>query len=420
MSKTIRLGALLLGLALALAACGSTASANSKSTKSEPPFNVLVVGDLSNGAGPANEGFVQGMQAAALYLNKSGGITNHNIQFSIHDTGGDPTTSVTLVTQELQSQPKNGGTWNFIESGASSDEQLSELPTVTKYKVPGIGVESSVQLGNPTVFPYHWILGVNIAASDQLIAKYLKAQGYQKIGFFYEDNAIGQSSEQSIGAALKSQGLSEVQVSYPATAIDVTPEMQQMQAQHPDAVVATAQSGPWIGYVLKARTELGFNVPFVGDASFSGADAYTIAGPSNLNGVKYYTWNIDIARPVSEQTAPEKTFFKYLNEIAGTSLQEPLHQYAAGWDSMMFMNLAAKQAGSLDPDKIKDALDHLKIPKTDSPLITSPTGWGWTPTPVTGHLSKPGPGAFVVSPIGPLTDGQITVNVNDLYPKLNN
>lgn len=415
MWKSIRAGALLLSLVLVLAACGSSASSGAAK---KVPFNVLVVGDLSNGAGPANQGFVQGMQAAALYLNKSGGITGHHIDFSIHDTGGDPTQSVTLAQQQLQSTPSGGGTWNFIESGATSDEQLSELPTVTKYKVNGIGVESSVQLGNPSVFPYHYILGVNIAASDKLIAQYMKAQGYHKIGVFYEDNAIGQSTEEAVRPALKAEGLSEVKVSYPATAIDVTPQMQQMQADKPDAVIATAQSGPWIGYVLKARTELGFNVPFVGDASFSGADAYTIAGPSNLNGVKYYTWNIDIYRPPSEQTPQQKTFFKYLNQIAGTSLSQPLHQYAAGWDSIMFMNLAAKQAGSLDSDKLKDALNHLKIPKTNSPLITSPTGWGWTPTPVTGHLSKPGPGAFVISPIGPLTNGQIKVNDSDVYPKL--
>ena len=89
---------------------------------------------------------------------------------------------------------------------------------------------------------------------------------------------------------------------------------------------------------------------------------------------------------------------------------------------MMFMNLAAKQAKSLDPDKIKDALDHLRqFPEDRQPVDHVADGLGLrTPTPVTGHLSKPGPGAFVISPIGPLTDGQITVNVNDLYPKLNN
>lgn len=416
MSKIIRSGALLLGLALLLAACGSGGAG---SGSSKVPFNVLVVGDLSNGAGPANEGFVQGMQAAGRYLNESGGITGHHIDFSIHDTGGDPTQSVTLAQQQLQATPSGGGTWNFIQSGATSDEQLSELPTVTKYKVPGIAVESSVQLGNPSVFPYHWILGVNIAASDKLIAQYMKAQGYHKVGFFYQNNAIGQSSETAVAQSLKDEGLTEVKVSYPATAIDVTPQMQQMQAAKPDAVIATAQSGPWIGYVLKARTELGFNVPFVGDASFSGADAYTIAGAANLNGVKYYTWNIDVYRPASEQTPQQKTFFKYLAKTAGKTLSQPLHQYAAGWDSIMFMNMAAKQTGSLDPDKIKNALDHLNIPKKDSPLITSPTGWGWTPTAVTGHLSKPGPEAFVISPIGPLTNGQIKVNLSGLYPKVN-
>ncbi len=400
--------------ALLLVACGSASSAPPASSKI--PFNVLVVGALSSGAGPANQGFVNGMQAAALSLNESGGILGHKITFKIEDTGGNTTQSVTLVTQLLQSSPPSGGTWNFIESGATSDEQLAELPTVTKYKVPGIGVESSPQLGNPSVFPYHWILGVNIQAMDKTIADYMKAQGYHRIGFFYQNNAIGESSAQAIGPALAADGLTMVEVSYPATAIDVTPQMQEMQAQKPDAVIATAQSGPWIGYVLKARTALGFNVPFVGDASFSGADAYTIAGASNLNGVKYYTWNIDVYRPPSEQTPAQKRFFKYLSKVT-TNLTQPLHQYAAGWDSLYFMDLAAQQAHSLNPDAIKSALDHLRIPKSNL-LVTSPTGWGWTDTPVTGHLSHPPTGAFVISPIGPLSDGQIKVNLADVYPRI--
>src|SRR6185437_13919665 len=147
-----------------------------------------------------------------------------------------------------------------------------------------------------------WILGVNISTMIQTIAAYLKSKGYQKVGFFYQNNAVGTASEAQVGPAFQAADLQELKVSYPATAVDVTPQMQQMQALHPDAVLATAQSGPWIGYVLKAKAALNFNVPFVGDATFSGADAYTIAGAANVKGVKYYQWNIDLFVPPDQET----------------------------------------------------------------------------------------------------------------------
>ena len=414
MSRIRRVAALAVASAL-LWACGNSGGSTTNAS-SNVPFNVLVVGSLSSGAGAANLAVVNGMQAAALAINAQGGILGHKIQFKTYDTGGNTTQAVTLATQALQSQPPNGGTWNFIESGATSDEQLAELPTVTKYKVPGIAVESSPLLGNPDNFPYHWILGVNIATETKTIADYLKQQGYKKVGFFYQNNAVGEASDQAFGSSLQQDGLTEVKVSYPATAVDVTPQMQQMQALKPDAVIATAQSGPWIGYVLKAKSALNFNVPFVGDATFSGADAYGIAGASNVAGVKYYTWGVDVYQPPDKQSAAQRTFISNLNKVVVT-YTVPMHQYGAGWDAIYFMKIAAEKANSLDPDKIKAVLDtNLKIP-SPSPLVDGPSGWGWTAKSGVGHLSTPGPGAFVISDIGPLTDGQIKIDTSSIYPK---
>lgn len=415
MSGIRRWSALAVGAVL-LAACGSSTSTGTTTPTSTVPFNVLVVGSLSTGAGVANMAVVNGMQAAALSINASGGILGHQIKFKIYDTGGNTTQAVTLVTQALQSAPADGGTWNFIESGASSDEQLAELPTVTKYKVPGIAVESSPLLGNPDNFPYHWILGVNIKTEVKTLADYLKTQGFKTVGFFYQNNAVGQASDAVIGPALTADGINEVKVSYPATAVDLTTQMQQMQALKPDAVLATAQSGPWIGYVLKAKAALNFNVPFVGDATFSGADAYTIAGKDLVKGVKYYTWGVDLYLPPAQQSAAEQNFISNLQKVVVT-YTVPLHQYGAGWDALQFMKIAAEKANSLDPDKIKAALDtNLQIP-SPSPLVDGPAGWGWSATSVTGHLSTPGPGAFVISDIGPLVDGQIQVDLSTIYPK---
>jgi len=403
-------------LGLVLVGCGGSSANNGATQASSVPYNVLVVSNLSSGAGPANQAFVQGMQAAGNAINDAGGILGHKVKFKLTDTGGNNTQSVTLVTQALQAAPDGGGTWNFIQSGASSDEQLAELPTVTKYKVPGIAVESSPLLGNPDNFPYHWILGVNINVMIRTIADYMKAQGYRKVGFFYQNNAVGQASEAAIGPALQGVGIDYVKVNYPATAVDLTPQMQQMQALKPDAVIATAQSGPWIGYVLKARSALNFNVPFVGDATFSGADAYTIAGADLVKGVKYYQWGVNLYVPPDKETPAVKKFRSSLAKVT-TSYTQPMHQYAAGWDSLYLAKLAAEQAKSLDPDKVKAAIDSLKLPASNNPLVTSPKGWGWKPASGTGHLSTPGPGAFVICDIGPLSDGQIKVDLSSVYPK---
>jgi len=390
---------------LVVAVFMSVACGGGNTNSGSAPFNVLTVAAISGGLGPAVNACLNAYKAAAISLNAEGGILGHKLVFKQVDTGGNTTQAVTLVTQALQEKPEGGGTWNFIFSGASSDEQLAELPVTNKYKVIGMGLQSSVLLGNPSNFPYHFGVGVNLASEAKAIADYMVEKGYKKIGFFFQNNAVGQSTEKYIVAALKAANLDYVEVSYPATAIDVTPQLQQLQGKGVDSVIAAAQSGPWIGYVLKGRTKLGFNVPFVGDASFSGADAYKIAGAENLNGVTYAIPSVNFYKDPSETSAAFKSFVSNLKQVTDT-YTVPLHQYSACWDQMFLMKIAAEQVNSLDPDKLKDALENLKIP-SPSPLVTSPTGYGWTSSSPEGHIPINPPGYWVIRPIGPIVDGQV-------------
>jgi hypothetical protein len=70
---------------------------------------------------------------------------------------------------------------------------------------------------------------------------------------------------------------------------------------------------------------------------------------------------------------------------------------------MQTIKIAAQQANSLDPDKLKTTLESLKYP-SNSPLVIATGGWGWS---ATNHFPVNTPGQFVISPIGPLQQGQI-------------
>ena len=58
-------------------------------------------------------------------------------------------------------------------------------------------------------------------------------------------------------------------------------------------------------------------------------------------------------------------------------ISQPLQQYGNCYDGLIAYNIAAKQANSIDPDKVRAALENLKVPNP-SPLIVFPKGFGWT------------------------------------------
>jgi branched-chain amino acid transport system substrate-binding protein len=405
-SQAIRLAILPILLPVMLVAACSDANKASSVGGANVPFNALQVVDFSGPQAQADQACSAGYHAAADVLNASGGIMGHKVVFKDVDTAGNLTQATALVTQSLQAKPSGGGTWNYIQSGGTSDEQLAELPVVTRQKVIGLGVESSPKLGDPSNFPYHFTIGVSLAGAAKAQTAWLKEQGFKKVGFLYLNSAIDLASKPIYEQSMKDAGINFVSVQYPVGELDVTPQLQKLQNEGVDVVLWSSQQGPTVAYVLKSRTKLGFNVPFLGDDTVGGTDAYTLVGAANVTKAYEVVQSIDKYVAPEQQSPAYKAFLAAVTKQVNGKIQVPLHVYSSCYDALMIDDLAIKQANSMDPDKVKAALETLKIPDP-SPLVTSPQGFNWSASAPAGHLPTDPDGFFSVGLIGPLQDGVI-------------
>jgi branched-chain amino acid transport system substrate-binding protein len=375
--------------------CGNATTPTTPSA-SGTPFNVLAVLGVSGSNGPTGLACVNGAQAAALVLNQQGGISGHKVVVKAYDSQSNPTQAVSLVSQALGS----GTAWNFAFSGQSSDENLAENPTLNKAKIISITQASAAALNNTSTFPYHFGSGSDAILSTKFLVDYAQKQGYKKVGVLAEDIAYTQTAGQDIVLHLKEAGIPYVFQTFAATAVDVSPALLQLKDSGVDAVLWSAL-GTSIGYVAKSRTKIGWTIPFVGDLGVSAADTYTVAGADNLTNIVYQQWAVDLYKDPSKRTKQEADFYDAYHSVAITVTQ-PLAQAGACYDVMTVMKYAVQQAGSLDPDKLKAALESLKIPHGE--LLTAPSGFGWT---ATNHFPANTPDQFVYIKPGPLVDGQI-------------
>jgi branched-chain amino acid transport system substrate-binding protein len=384
--------------ALALAACGGASNATPAASNNSAPFNVLVVDGVSGASGATNTACVNGMQAASLVINQEGGILGHKVAMHTYDDASSPTSAVSLLAQQLGSST----TWNYAFGGGNSDEALAMAPTLNKAKLINLTSTSGSQFGNPATNPYQFINGVTVDTVNKILIDEFNKRGFKKPAVLYEDNAYGQSESASMVKWLKASGSNPIVIPFAATAVDVSPTLLQLQAQGVDGVVWSA-IGASVGYVAKSRAKIGWNVPFLGDLGVGSTDILTISGgKDNVPNMSYLQWTIDHYNDPAQQTAAFKRFFEALKSVVLT-LNLALHSYGVCYDQLMALRAGVQQASSLESDKIKAALESLKVPKP-SPFITAPDGWGWTKD---SHNPVNAPSQFQVGKVGQLVDGQV-------------
>ena len=384
---------------LFLVACASAPAPTANAPQaSASPFNVLVVAGVSGPTSGVSLPCVNGLQASALVINREGGILGHKVQITTKDDQGNATQGVSLLTQALGT----GTTWNFAYAGATSDEALAQMPTINGAKVINMASAAARQLGDPSLAPYHFTTGVDTDFAVKILIENVVKLNPKKIGVFTSDAAFGQQENAAMQKDLKAAGANFVSASFPASSIDLTPQLLQLQSQGVDLVVWSGL-GVNIGYVAKSRAKIGWNIPFIGDLGVSSGDVFTLAGgPDNINNMSYLTYAINVYKDPTQQSSAFKSFFEALHAVAVT-ISTPLNLYAACYDELRVMKLAAVATNSLDSDKLKSYLESGFKPPKDT-LLQEPQGWGWTKS---SHLPVSSADEFVLTKAGQLVEGQI-------------
>jgi ABC-type branched-subunit amino acid transport system substrate-binding protein len=139
------------------------------------------------------------------------------------------------------------------------------------------------------------------------------------------------------------------------TALTATPEFQQAMATHPDVIWETDEGQS--STVLKGRLAAGAtSIPFICDnGCAANGQLKSLDGPASLANGWTLSWPIVVA-PVAKRTPQEAQFVKAITAVGG-----PRNYVTSGlaYDALMLVGAGARQANSVDPEKIEAALNHL-------------------------------------------------------------
>jgi branched-chain amino acid transport system substrate-binding protein len=343
-----------------------TASASKSGTAKGSPFSVLFIGDQSGPAKLAGSGQIQGLRAAAQYLDSHGGVDGHPVTISVQNDGGDGGTASSLVIKATESSPPD-----LIYAGTESSETTAMYPVLSRLKELGIAQTdgaNSLATKAASAFPEQFDSMPGTATQDKSAAAWFKAHGYKKVGILQSSISLAEGETATMEAALKAVGISPVLASFPATAVDVTPEMSELKSDGADAVYAE-DFGAQVAYTLNARASLAWKVPIVGDLAFASINLADVVGHNTSELDDVY---LLVARdqPSTASGSGLATFKRYWGhfKVPAVTAATSINDVSESWDALLAVAAAADNAKSMSGSAIAATLE--KLTHSDMPYAT--------------------------------------------------
>ncbi len=356
-------------LGAALAGCGGPSSSSTSGDGGTIHIG-LAVGKTGYLAA-VDTPFGNGVNLAADYLNKNGGMGGKKIEVTTLDMQSNAAKAVP-VTNQLLNQYKVG----VIIGGSTSAATAADAPIIAPRKVPMIA--ASVLPPNS-----NWVFSTlqPVAKTNAIDLEFAKSLNATKIAVLYSQTPYGQSAAAAMGAAAKTAGLTVVaSEAVEVNATDLTPQLSKAKAAGAQAIIDVL-SGPVHIVEAKGATTLNLNIPII-----MGTDEVATFEPASQAYPQCYITAIaPQVYPKNSDDGIRAANEKFLPIYQAAYGDEPgIASAARGWDSVMILAEAVQASGATTGDKLREALENVSYTGTMSV-------YKFASGDLTGQVSTPNP-----------------------------
>ena len=379
--------------AMVVTACGS-ADQGAPAKSGKQPVTILWIGDTTGPLKVYGDAQLAGVRGAAAYFNRRGGIEGHRVVVRAVSDNGDPTVAATVLTKELASH-----TPTMVWPGSVSSDSGAMIPILARHKVFAIAlVDGQEQCATDAArkCPHVWTLANPTDTAQQVTVDWIKRRGHTKVGLLEASTPFAVAATPYFLKAAAQSGLEVSRAPFTADAVDLAPQLQKLKDS--GAEVIHGQGLGAAQYSLAARAAMGWDVPIVFDTSASSLDLTKLAPPEAVENA------YEVALFGQDARLPDpglQTMVSWAGRY-GKVTALPLSVAGTGWDAVIALNAAVKQAGSLEVDALDAAM--LTLTPTD-PLRTLTHELGWT---TDNHENvRSTTKDYSVIPVGPMVNGRV-------------
>jgi branched-chain amino acid transport system substrate-binding protein len=344
--------------ASAPASTASTGSA-SNGTAAKSPLTILTISGTTGPAMATGVGHYEGVQAAVAYYNAHGGIDGHKLILHDLNDNSDPSTAVSDLLKYLSENPAPV----MVDAGSEAGDAAALIPVLAKHNQFAVALNDGAdqcQSHAQTTCPNEFTLASSSIYPQTPPAQWFKEHGIKHVGIAEEQIDFSQSETPTFEAALKKAGISYSVASFPATALNLTPQLSQLKSDGADGVFVEALEAP-AGYALAARAKLAWNTPMIFDIAASSLALTKLAPLSEVKNQAY----VDVFGEMDPtDSAPGVQNLITYGKKFGFTGDLPLDTLGSGWDGVVLLAEAIKAAGGKTDTASLDAA-VMKMSPTD-------------------------------------------------------
>lgn len=306
--------------------------------------------DLSGPTSSSQGPWVTGFQDYMRKINEAGGIGGRKINVLAEDNRFNAATDKIAFEKLLGQTPVIA-----ISGMGNSASQVALAPTIKAGKVPIVGTYTPTKALSEPVSPmvYNGFCGYKQMAQagvgyyvDQLK---LKAPKVMTVAI---ETAGGKDYQDLVAEAVTKLGGTATAVTMKVTAVDVTPQVQEIMAQKPDFITIYGIENTAI-LTMKALAQYGLNIPAFGITYLGTPSVYQALGPqAGAN----YTFVSCFTPGGSDQSAGNVDLSAYADKQNRGVMKQNIN-YVAGWvTGQMAAESLAKLGSSPSREKLVASL----------------------------------------------------------------
>jgi branched-chain amino acid transport system substrate-binding protein len=327
---------------IALAGCGRPGGDEGPAASDDGPVKFALADAQSGQLSSLGAWELKGARLAVDEFNAAGGLDGRNVELTVFDTAGDPTTG-TSIAQKISS----GGFTAMLGTAESAVTQAmnpilrsAKIPSITSGQSPAIA-----ELGSP----FQFYNGPTSVTYDETLAEYLVGEkGYKTFALITNNGGYGAGEHDAFLAALKDRNIEPTDDKVVTVdQKDFSSILTSIRAKNPDVLFIGAEEVE-AGLIAKQARELGVESVFAGAAPLATPVYIETAGEKNAEGTIVSTPYLS-----NDETDAAKAFAQAYQEAYG---EEAEMHGAKAYDGAQIFLKALQATGGEGGQKLADAI----------------------------------------------------------------
>ena len=287
-------------------------------------------------------------------LNAKGGINGQKVELKVYDDAGDANQARTFATRLVEEDKVIA-----VIGGSTTGTTMAMIPVYEDARIPFISLAGAVQIVEP-VKKYVFKTPHTDKMACEKIFEDLKKRNLTTIAMISGTDGFGASMKKECEAVAGKSGITIAhQESFGPRDTDMTPQLTNIKGKANVQAVVVPGFGQGPAIVNRNYKQLDIKLPLYQSHGVASKQFIELSGPA-AEGVRLPASALLVADKLPDSDPQKKVVLDYKTTYEKKTGQ-PVSTFGGhAYDGLFLLVDAAKRAGSLDPEKLRTALETTK------------------------------------------------------------